>query len=339
MVSVLSNPPSRFEQTHVEYEDAPPAMLEVYTDHSKSILTKNTSPDVPFAWSLNPYRGCFHACTYCYARPSHEYLGFGAGTDFERKIVVKRDAASLLEQAFRKPSWIGQRVCMSGNTDCYQPLERKLGLTRACLEVCLRYRNPVGIITKSTLVRRDADLLVELHRQAGVAIVVSIPFIDPAHSAAIEPNAPPPAARLATVRALVQAGLPVGISVAPVIPGLNDVQIPAVLSAARASGASWCGMIPVRLPGPVQDVFVQRLEQALPADAERVLARIRRMRGGRLNRSGFGDRMAGMGAEWESTVHLYKLSSRRLGYGRPPPAPAPSPFRVPGKGQQIGLFS
>jgi DNA repair photolyase len=138
---------------------------------------------------------------------------------------------------------------------------------------------------------------------------------------------------------LVQAGLPVGISVAPVIPGLNDVQIPAVLSAARASGASWCGMIPVRLPGPVQDVFVQRLEQALPADAERVLARIRRMRGGRLNRSGFGDRMAGMGAEWESTVHLYKLSSRRLGYGRPPPAPAPSPFRVPGKGQQIGLFS
>jgi len=339
MISPVRNPPSRFEQFSVEYEDAPPARLEVYEDHSKQILSKNDSPDVPFTWSLNPYRGCFHACSYCYARPSHEYLGFGAGTDFERKIVVKRAAPALLEAALRKPSWQGQRICMSGNTDCYQPLEKKLGLTRACLEVCLRFRNPVGIITKSTIIRRDVELLAQLHREAGVVVIISIPFLDPAHAAAIEPNAPPPRARLATVRALVEAGLPVGISLGPVIPGLNDAQIPEILEAAREAGASWCGMIPVRLPGPVEVVFVERLRAELPAEADRVLSRIRRMRGGALSDGAFGSRMRGQGAGWAATLRLYKLTARRLGYGAPPPAPSPSPFRVPGEGQQVGLFA
>jgi len=325
-------------ETHVEYEDAPPATLEVYEDHSQTILSRNTSPDVPFTWSVNPYRGCFHACTYCYARPTHEYLGFGAGTDFERKIVVKRNAPVLLEAAFRKPSWSGARVCFSGNTDCYQPLEKKLSLTRACLEVCLDFRNPVGIITKSTIIQRDVSLLVALHRAAGVAVVVSIPFLNPVHAAAVEPNAPPPRARLATVRALSEAGLPVGISLGPVIPGLNDAQIPAILKAARSAGATWCGMIPVRLPGPVQAVFVQRLEAALPEEAGRVLNRIRRMRGGALSNGEFGERMRGHGPEWAATVRMYKLTSKRLGYGTPPPAPHPSPFKVPGQGDQVGLF-
>jgi len=326
-------------ETHVEYEDAPPVTLEVYEDHSRTILSKNDSPDVPFTWSVNPYRGCFHACSYCYARPTHEYLGFGAGTDFERKIVVKREAATLLEAAFRRPSWTGSRICFSGNTDCYQPLERTLALTRSCLEVCLRFRNPVGIITKSAVVRRDLDLLVQLHREAGVCVIISIPFLTPAFAAAVEPNASPPAARLATVRALAAAGLPVGISLGPVIPGLNDREIPAILAAAREAGAQWCGMIPIRLPGPVAEVFVQRLEQTLPEHAERVVHRIRRMRGGELNCPEFGDRMRGEGEEWAATVRLYTLTRRRLGYGQPPAAPHPSPFRVPGQGTQVNLFS
>ena len=322
----------------MEYEDAPSARLEVFEDHSQTILSKNDSPDVPFTWSVNPYRGCFHACAYCYARPTHEYLGFGAGTDFERKIVVKRNAAQLLERAFRRPSWSGSRVCFSGNTDCYQPLEKSLEITRSCLEVCLRFRNPVGIITKSTIVRRDLSLLSELHRRAGVAVVLSIPFLDPEMSLAIEPNAPPPAARLATLRALSEAGVPVGVSLGPVIPGLNDAQIPGILEACRVAGATWCGMIPVRLPGAAEDVFVSRLRETLPEHADRVLNRVRRMRGGALNSSRFGDRMRGQGPEWAATVRMYKLSAKRLGFTAPPPAPQPSPFRVPGRGAQVGLF-
>jgi len=339
MIRRTQNPPSRFMETHIEYEDAPPATLEVYEDHSQTILSKNDSPDVPFTWSVNPYRGCFHACSYCYARPSHEYLGFGAGTDFERKIVVKREAAGLLEAAFRRPSWAGARVCFSGNTDCYQPIEKKLELTRACLEVCLRFRNPVGVITKSTLIRRDLELLKALHREAGLVVVLSIPFLDSEIASAIEPNAPPPAARLATVRALAGAGLPVGISLGPVIPGLNDRELPAILEAARSAGATWCGMIPVRLPGPVAEVFVQRLRETLPEHADRVLNAIRRMRGGALNQAEFGDRMRGQGPEWAATVQLFRLTRRRLGYSSPPPAPRPSPFRVPGQGAQVGLFA
>lgn len=339
MVREVSNPPSRFETHHIEYDDAPPAQLEIYEDHSESILTKNTSPDVPFTWSVNPYRGCFHACTYCYARPTHEYLGFGAGTDFERKIVVKRDAPELLEAALMRRSWRGQRICFSGNTDCYQPVERKLALTRACLEVCLRFRNPVGIITKSALIRRDLELLRALHEAAGVAVVLSIPFIDPVHAQAVEPNAPPPMARLATVRALAEAGVPVGISLGPVIPGLNDAQIPRILEAAKAAGAGWCGMIPVRLPGPVEQIFVSRLKEALPAEADKVLNRLRRMRGGALTESRFGARMSGQGQEWAATVRMYKLCAKRMGFGQPPPAPHPTPFRVPGQGAQVDLFS
>ncbi len=338
MIRSTRNPPSRFQETTIEYLDAPPARLEIYDDHSRSILSKNDSPDVPFTWSVNPYRGCFHACSYCYARPTHEYLGFGAGTDFERKIMVKREAAVLLEDAFQRRSWVGDRICFSGNTDCYQPLEKQLGLTRACLDVCRRYTNPVGIITKSTIIRRDLELLCSLHKCAGVVVVLSIPFLDAGLAAAIEPNAPPPAARLATIRALAQAGLPVGISLGPVIPGLNDREIPAILEAARSAGASWCGMIPVRLPGPAAEVFVQRLQEALPEHAERVLSRIRRMRGGALNAGDFGDRMRGQGPEWAATVRMYQLTRDRLGYKRPPPAPRPSPFRLPGRGAQLGLF-
>jgi DNA repair photolyase len=325
-------------ETRIEWEDAPPARLSVYEDHGKTILTKNTSPDVPFTWSVNPYRGCFHGCTYCYARPSHEYLGFGAGTDFERKIVIKSRAAPMLEAAFLRPGWKGERICFSGNTDCYQPLEQKLGLTRACLEVCLRYRNPVGVITKSTIIRRDIELLAEIHAVAGACVVISVPFMDRDHAKAIEPNAPPPKMRLATIGALADAGIPVGVSISPVIPGLNDVDIPSILKAAHEAGARWSGMIPVRLPGPVESIFVDGLRATLPERADGVLNRIRRMRNGQLTESAFGQRMRGHGAEWAATVRLYQLTRDRLGMTRAPQRRHPSPFRVPGRGTQQGLF-
>lgn len=334
-----ANPPSRFEDVHVAWDDeAPPARLHVYDDDSKSILAKNDSPDLPFTWSLNPYRGCSHACLYCYARPSHEYLGFGAGTDFETRILVKRDAARLLAAAFDAPSWKGERILFSGNTDCYQPLEWRYGLTRACLEVCLRYRNPVSLITKSNLIERDVALIADLHRAAGVRATFSIPYFDPALARAVEPGAPTPARRLRAMRALADAGVPVGVNVAPVIPGLNDREIPAVLKAARDAGASWAGCILVRLPGPVAPWFETRLRDALPTRADGVMARIRRTRGGRLNDPSFGSRFEGEGAEWAATEALFALWEKKLGFGAWPEGEGPSPFRRPGAGVQMGLF-
>lgn len=334
-----TNPPSRFEEMHVEYdEEAPPARLRVYDDDSKSILARNDSPDLPFTWSLNPYRGCSHACIYCYARPSHEYLGWGAGTDFDTRIVVKRNAAALLAAAFDAPSWEGEPILFSGNTDCYQPLEHRLGLTRACLEVCLRYRNPANLITKSNLIERDVDLLVDLHRAARVHVTVSIPYFDPTLARAIEPGAPTPARRLRALRTLADAGLPVGVNVAPVIPGVNDKEIPAVLRAARDAGATRAGLIMVRLPGPVAPYFEQRLREALPLRAAGVLARIRRARGGRLNNPEFGARMRGDGEEWAATERLFRVWCDKLGYASWPSWDGPSTFRRPGHGSQLALF-
>lgn len=319
-------------------EEAPPARLRVYDDATKGILARNESPDIPFSWSLNPYRGCSHACSYCYARPSHEYLGFGAGTDFETRIVVKRDAAALLEAAFEAPSWQGERILFSGNTDCYQPLEHRLGLTRACLEVCLRYRNPVSLITKSNLVERDVELLAALNAVATVHATLSIPYLDPKLARLVEPGAPTPARRLRALGTLAAAGIPVGVNVAPVIPGLNDREIPAVLKAAREAGARWARMILVRLPSSVAPYFEARLREDLPTRADGVLARIRRAKGGVLNKAAFGERFRGEGEEWEATRALYRLWRDRLGYVEWPAEPAESSFRRPGRGVQMGLF-
>src|SRR5437763_745473 len=244
----LSNPPNPWATTEVEYlEGTPEVRLEVYEDQTRQILAKNDSPDVGFTWSVNPYRGCFHACAYCYARPSHEYLSFGAGTDFDRKIVVKRQAAALLRKAFAKKSWRGETVVFSGVTDCYQPLEASYRLTRACLEVCVEHANPAGIITKSALVERDVDVLVALARVASVRVTVSIPFWDAERARAIEPYVPTPARRLKVIETLAKAGIAVGVNVAPVIPGLNDQDIPKILTAARAAGATHAGTVLLRL--------------------------------------------------------------------------------------------
>lgn len=339
MFRPAANPPSRFEELTLAWDEAaPPARLRVYDDDSKSVLSKNDSPDLPFTWSLNPYRGCSHACTYCYARPSHEYLGFGAGTDFETRILVKRDAAALLAAAFDAPSWLGERILFSGNTDCYQPLEHRLGLTRACLEVCLRYRNPVALITKSNLIERDVALLADLHRVATARVTFSIPYIDPALARHIEPGAPTPARRLRALGTLAAAGIPVGVNLGPVIPGLNDREIPAVLTAAREAGATWANLILVRLPGSVAPYFEARLREELPTRAEGVLARIRRARGGGLNEARFGERFRGKGEEWAATKRLFDVWSARLGYGAWLGEAGPSTFRRPNHGAQVSLF-
>ncbi len=334
----LSNPQSRFERFSVEYAEGPPdATLDLYDDQSQTILSENTSPDLGFRYSVNPYRGCLHGCAYCYARPTHEYLGFGAGSDFERKIVVKRRAPELLEKAFARRSWRGELVVFSGNTDCYQPLEQKLAITRGCLAVCAEFKNPVHVITKSALVERDLDLLTTLAREATAGVTLSVPFLDEAVARAMEPYAPPPSRRIEAIRRLSEAGLRVGVNVAPLIPGLNDRDLVPILAAAREAGATTAGMVPLRLPGSAKDVFVERLRAALPLAADKVLARVREMRGGALDDARFGERFAGEGRYIETIHQIFEKTTRRLGFATREITPVADTFRRPARGQ-LGLF-
>jgi DNA repair photolyase len=311
----LSNPPNPWASTDVVYlEGAPEVRLTVYEDHARTILAKNDSPDVGFTYSVNPYRGCFHGCAYCYARPSHEYLGLGAGTDFDRKIVVKPDAPALLRKAFAKKAWRKETVVFSGVTDCYQPLEASYRLTRGCLEVCAQHGNPAGIITKSALIERDIDVLTELTAAASVHVRVSIPFWDEEKARAIEPYVPTPARRLRVIEKLAAAGISVGVNVAPIIPGLNDQDIPKVLTAARAAGAQSAGFVLLRLPGSVKDVFTERLRTNLPLQADRVLHRIRETRGGELYDPRFGVRGRGEGTYALAIKTLFETTAARLGF-------------------------
>ncbi len=328
----VSNPPNPFDSTAVEWlEAAPERPVHVYEDHTRGILAENDSPDLGFRFSVNPYRGCQHACAYCYARPTHEYLGFGAGTDFDTQIVVKPHAAALLRDAFDRRSWRGDLVVFSGVTDCYQPLEASYRLTRACLEVCLEYRNPVGIITKAALVERDADLIAQLHEACDAEVTVSIPFWDADEARAIEPHAPTPARRVRTIERLAAAGIPVGVNVAPIIPGLNDKDIGAILAAARAAGAVRAGMTLVRLAGSVKAVFEERLRGRMPLAADKVLHRIRDTRGGKLNDPRFGSRMTGEG-EYADAIHaFFDQMVRKLGFSERPPRR--DTFRRPERGQ------
>ncbi|MFO0550874.1 MAG: radical SAM protein [Polyangiaceae bacterium] len=314
---VVSNPPNPWHSTAVEYlgdAEPPLARLRIIEDATRSILAQNSSPDLPFRWSLNPYRGCYHACAYCYARPQHEYLGLGAGTDFERTLVVKPHAAELLVEAFERPSWRGEFILFSGDTDCYQPLEASYGLTRACLAVCARYANPCGVITKSPLIERDLDLLVELSKRTRFHATISIPLFDPDKARALEPYVASPARRLRTIERLASAGLDVGVSIAPMIPGLGDEDIAKIMRAARAAGARRACLVFVRLPGPVAGLFEERLRAALPLRADKVLSAIRAARDGKLNQSRFGERMRGSGHVAGAAHALFEAEARRLGF-------------------------
>lgn len=336
----LNNPPNPWATTDVEYLDgeAPLAELQVFEDHTRSILSHNDSPDVGFRWSVNPYRGCFHSCAYCYARPSHEYLGFGAGTDFDRKIVVKPEAPALLREAFDAPKWKGERVVFSGVTDCYQPLEASYRVTRGCLEVCAEYRNPAGVISKAPLVERDIDVMQELTRVAGFGIMVSIPFWNEAHARAIEPMVTTPARRIRTIERLAQAGIEVGVMVAPIIPGLNDEDMVEVMRRAADAGATRAGMVLLRLPGAVKDVFELRVRAALPLRADRIVRRIKETRGGKMYDPSFGVRGRGEGPYAETIGALFEKTAERLGLRAREMGeePEPTTFRRP-RGQ-IELF-
>jgi DNA repair photolyase len=341
------DPPNRYEPLHVELdpdvdEDGEPTAeipTVFYRDVSRSILAENQSPDVGFRFSLNPYRGCEHGCVYCYARPSHEYLGFSAGLDFERRIMVKDDAPALLRAALASPRWEPQVVALSGNTDCYQPVERRLRLTRRCLEVFAEFRNPVSAISKSALVARDADLFAELARHRAAHVLVSITTLDPELARRMEPRAATPERRLAAVGTLAAAGVPVGVMIGPVVPGLNDAEIPRILEAAARAGARSASWVLLRLPKPVDELFERWLAEHYPDRRERVLGRIRDTRGGCISDSRFGARMRGEGEYAEQIAALFAVAARKHGLdARLPPLLATAFRRPPQAGEQLRLL-
>jgi DNA repair photolyase len=332
------NTPNRFQSLNVVYEpqepeagdDTTPAKrTKFYQDKAKSILSKVDSPDIHFQYSLNAYRGCEHGCSYCYARPSHEYLGFSAGLDFETKIMVKADAAALLRKQLMHPKWEGTPITLSGNTDCYQPVERKLQITRQILQVCAEFSQPVGIITKNALVRRDIDLLAQLAKVSAAQVFLSITTLDDTLSGALEPRASRPRLRLDAVKALSDAGVPCGVIVAPVIAGLNDRDVPAVLEAAKEAGARTASWTLLRLAKPLDTLFEDWLRTHFPDRAEKVLSRIRDCRGGALNDTRFDIRMRGEGVYAEQLASLFDVSAKRLGLDARLPAMNPGAFCRP----------
>ena len=316
------NPQNRFERLrceeepdidvgYVEEEERPLPQTVFLRDPSVSILSKNDSPDIGFTYSVNPYRGCEHGCAYCYARPTHEYLGLSPGLDFETKILVKTEAPRLLREALGRPGWVPQVVVMSGVTDCYQPAERRFRITRQCLEVLADFRNPVAIITKNHLVTRDLDVLKELAAHRAVSVTLSITSLDPELARRLEPRASLPARRLAAISALREAGVPVSVNVAPVIPGLNDHEILAIVKAAAEAGASGAGYTLVRLPYAVKDIFAGWLEAHYPQKKEGVLSRIRSFRGGKMNDAEWETRMTGTGVYAENIANLFHVAVER----------------------------
>jgi DNA repair photolyase len=311
----VENPPNPWLIHSVDWiGEPPPAKIEIFEEtETRSIISSNDSPDVAFDHSINCYRGCPHGCTYCFSRPTHEYLGYGAGTDFERKIIVKVKAPELLRKELMKPSWKGDEIVFSFTSDPYIPLEANYKLTRRCLEVCAEFRNPVGIVTKSALIRRDVDVLQRLSQEASVGVYFSIPFADYDTARGVEPFAPSPNARFEAMKTLADAGIQVGIGIAPTIPGLST-DIPGLLQRAKDCGATKAFINMLRLPGSVAPYFEKRLREKLPTKADRVLNRIRDARGGKLNSSVFGERMRGKGQYWNAQEKLFEVYTRRLGF-------------------------
>jgi len=320
------NNANRFEALHIEVdayaeEDAyrdhgnrPPLRTRYYRDDTRSIITKNASPDIGFNLSLNPYRGCEHGCAYCYARPYHEYLGFSSGLDFESQIMVKEDAPRLLHETLEKPRYQPQPLAMSGVTDCYQPVERHLQITRRCLEVLRDFRHPVGLISKNHLISRDSDLLAELATYNASTAFLSVTTLDAELARKLEPRTSSPRARLDAIHTLSSAGVPVGVSVAPLIPGLNDHEIPQILDAAQRAGATSAFYTVLRLPYAVKDIFSTWLDHHAPGQKEKILNRVRELRGGdKLYDPDFATRLKGQGAYARDIATFFKASVKRFG--------------------------
>src|SRR4026209_1056920 len=317
------SPANRFERLHIDVNDfdvvdtdpdeseRPRRATQYFRDGTKSIITRNTSPDVGFETSLNPYRGCEHGCIYCYARPTHEYLGFSAGLDFESKIMVKTSAPDLLRAERESPRRQPQTLVLSGVTDPYQPVERKLRVTRGCLEVHAKFRNPVAIITKNRLVTRDIDLLCDLAAHNAVAVNISVTSLDSDLQRVLEPRTSSPQARLETIRRLHSAEIPTGVMVAPIIPGLTDHDVPKIMDACAQAGAQFAGSTIVRLPWAVAPLFEHWLEEHFPERKEKVLGRIRHLRGNRLNNPRWHTRMTGEGIFAEQIASMFAISCRR----------------------------
>ncbi len=337
-----TNPPNRFETNEYvpDPDDEPPAgpPTILLRDTTRTIIAHNDSPDIGFESSINPYRGCEHGCIYCYARPTHEYLGFSAGLDFESRILVKLDAAELLRRELASPRWVPRLIAMSGVTDPYQPIERKLRITRGCLEVLAECRNPVAIITKNHLVTRDIDLFAELARHEAVAVAVSLTSLDDRLQRVMEPRTSIPARRLAAIETLASAGIPVRVMVAPVIPGLTDHEMPDILRAAAAAGARDAAYVTLRLPHAVGPLFEEWLERHFPDRKGKVLGRIRHMRGGKLNDPRIGARMRGDGIFADQIRALFDAGYQKAGFvGDMPPLSVAS-FRPPRMSGQLDLF-
>lgn len=345
------DPPNRFEPVHRETDteylewdqehlrELEHRRIEYIPDVSKTIISENNSPDIPFRYSLNPYRGCIHACTYCYARPTHEYLGFNAGLDFETKVIVKHDAAKLFRDFLTKDSWIPESITFSGVTDCYQPAERQFRLTRQCLEVALECRQPVSIVSKNALVLRDLDILRQLAADNLVHVLMSITTLNTDLARDMEPRTSVPAAKLRAIRMLAEAGIPTGVMVAPVIPGLNDSELPAILEAASKAGSHSAAYILLRLPLTVEPVFLEWLHRTQPQKAEMVSGRIRRTRNGKMNSSEWGERMRGSGELALQIRQMFGLFRQKYGLADKLPPHDCSLFRPPvPRSGQLRLF-
>ena len=340
----ISNPANRFESLSLENDpdwtddfELTPVRTEFYRDATKSGLTRNSSPDVPFDLSINLYRGCEHCCVYCFPRPTHEFLGFSSGLDFESRIVVKENAPELLRQELAKRSYRPEPIALSPNTDSYQPIERRLKLTRRCLEVFAECRNPVGIVTKNALVTRDLDLLQELANYDAVNVFISVTSLDLELRRILEPRTSPPAARLRAIRELSGAGIPTGVLVAPIIPAINDHEIPKIIAAAAEAGATSAGHVILRLPHTVAPMFGEWLDQHFPDRKDKVLNQVRSMTGGELYESQFGRRMTGSGIHAEKITQMFEIAVRRAKLNGQRHELSTANFRRP-QGDQLDLF-
>jgi DNA repair photolyase len=344
---VLSNPPGRFDKQKLApvddgwYQDEVPESIPttLEPDRAREVISRNDSPDVPFEQSINPYRGCAHACPYCYARPSHAYVGLSPGLDFETRLFYKADAGRVLEAQLARPGYVCKSITLGANTDPYQPVERRLKVTRSILEVLARTRHPVSIITKSALVLRDIDLLTQMAGDGLTSVALSVTTLDPELKRRMEPQAASPQARLRTIAALSAAGIPTSVMAAPMIPALNDHELEAILEAAAAAGARWAGYVLVRLPYEIKDLFREWLAEHYPDRAAHVMSLIRDMRGGRDNDPRFGTRMRGTGPYAQLLGNRFRLACRRLKLNSEPRPPLDTAlFRPPGpSGAQLRL--